>query len=388
MSNLNSVMEAYAGRPKELIRCEGYLREIINLIHEERKGINKIDVLRKRSVYRGIEPCNKLEEELTKFFKVSEIRIFWNSGMINAYTLPASSFMIMNRRNNNTTSTTKIHIEVFEELVYYANLNERELLAVLLHEIGHNFYYNPILVASEMLTVVFTPLNIVLMFIGKAVYKGKAHLDNAIKRHLPFITNISTLINDIKIQFSDFLKPFKMAELLMKFVTYGVPDPIGRFFGSIGQYGNERGADSFCTKYGYGPEQASALKKLELSKGTIGGKMRSDMGTLGDLMNDFSSLSLDLIAMFIFDEHPNNNQRASSMLKKLERDLANNDYPPELKKDLENEIRRMRSVYETLNDNESNIEIKKAWYNMLDHATNGHSDIREIFDKFYTKYEF
>jgi hypothetical protein len=88
------------------------------------------------------------------------------------------------------------------------------------------------------------------------------------------------------------------------------------------------------------------------------------------------------------DAHPNNNQRASSMLKKLERDLKSNDYPPEMKAELEAEIKRMKKVYQNMNANEGNTAIRKGWYDSLDAFTNGHSDIREIFDAFYAKYEF
>ena len=79
------LLEYYAGKPKEFIKCEGYLREIIKLIKEDHESMNPI---RNRNVYRDAEPCKKLEQELAKFFKVSEIKIYWNTGTINAYTLP------------------------------------------------------------------------------------------------------------------------------------------------------------------------------------------------------------------------------------------------------------------------------------------------------------
>ena len=43
------LLEYYQGRPKELIKCEGYIREIIKLIREDHDGINP---MRSRQVYR------------------------------------------------------------------------------------------------------------------------------------------------------------------------------------------------------------------------------------------------------------------------------------------------------------------------------------------------
>ena len=114
MSNLSMLMEAYVGRSKELIKCEGYLREIIELINND----HRVNPIRDRSVYRSAEPCRKLEEELAKFFKVKNIKIYWESGTINGCTYPSSSIMIMNRRTTNNFSGCTFYIEVYEELVY------------------------------------------------------------------------------------------------------------------------------------------------------------------------------------------------------------------------------------------------------------------------------
>ena len=161
-----------------------------------------------------------------------------------------------------------------------------------------------------------------------------------------------------------------------------------RLIMSIDGYGNERGADSFAVKYGYGPDLITGLDKLTKQPETIGGGLRDNLGTLGEIAQDIQELSLDLMVQLLQDPHPNHNQRSINALKKLERDFENGDYPPELRNELKSEINRMRKIYETMHDNEGNVEIKKAWYQTIDKITNGHSDLREIFNVFYTKYEF
>lgn len=386
MGNLINVLETYAGKPKELVQCERYLREIIQMIHED----HELNPFRKRRVLRDTEACRKLEETLTKFFGLGRINIYWSSGQINAYTWGTSSIMIMNRRKKDSFGNANVYVDVAEDLVYHARLNEQELLGVILHEIGHNFYYSPLLVVGELLTVVTMPLSILVMFAVKGYYIATHEIKGLIKKYLYPLYNMMELFSNLK---SQFYSVFKLANLLaaiprllVSFLQGGL-SPF-KLLDTIGGYGNERGADSFAATYGYGPDQISALKKLENPEGLIGNEIRNNAGALGAISNDLYALTLDLLAMLIMDPHPNTNQRASSTLKKLERDLKTGDYPPELKKDLEKEVERMREMYESLNKNQTNVQIKRCWYNMIDNITNGHSDFREIFDAFFAKYEF
>ena len=379
--NLKSVIESYMGRTKELEQCEGYLKEIIELINKDRstKGVNKA-----RTVYRDAEPCRKLEETLTKFFKVSEIKIYWKESSINAGTFIDSRFMSMQKLKSpkNGVYPIKMHIIVNEQLVYYANLNERELMAVLLHEIGHNFYYNPLLIAGELLSVVLMPPLLLIKLTVTPLVKFMDVIGDYVKREMPTIHNISASVSNFFIEWNDMSK---LTNTIFRLYTVR---PNLNLLSVIGKYGDERGADTMCAKYGYGPEQATALNKMQSLKTTVGGQLREASGDLGDALNDTSELLLFLIAGISGDPHPNNNQRALVMLRKLERDLKDNAYPPEMKKDLEKEVVRMRKIYNTMNEHDGNVKIKKAWYDAIGSISNGNSDLREIFDAFYTKYEF
>ena len=85
------------------------------------------------------------------------------------------------------------------------------------------------------------------------------------------------------------------------------------------------------------------------------------------------------------DPHPSNNQRAASMLKKLQKDLDSGDYPPEMKRDLQKEIDRMQKAFDTVNDSnvQSNVQIKKTWYEIMNQITKNHTDLREIFNFYF-----
>ena len=375
MTNLQAVMEAYAGKSKELIECEGYIREIIKEINEDHEPLR---LNRSRNVYRENPYCKKLETTLTKFFGVKEIRIYWYNGSINAFTLPASSIITSVRRNKKDFSKAVFNVCIYEELVYYAELNESEIMAVILHEIGHCFYSSPLLIASELLSITTLPISL----ISKFLLIGKLEINQFLKKNLPLIPNVMGLFGDIKTQYYKLFK-FTIIGFNPVAAIKCMKNPVS----SLANYGNERGADSLTAKYGYGADQASALRKMTRAEGTIGGSIQNDT-FIGSVFGDLSELTLDLFAMMTLDEHPNTDQRVNSMINKLERDLRNGDYPPKVKKELEMEIERLKDVHEHLNDNDNRVAIKKVYYNIVNNITNGHSDIRELLDKFYIKYEF
>jgi len=376
-------MEVYAGRTKELVKCEGYLREILELIHQDYSG----KVTSKRQVTREAAPCKNLENELAKFFGIKSLSIYWTNGSINAYSIPGSSILIAERNNKDDFTTAKFHICIYENLVYDAGLNEQELMAVILHEIGHCFYSSGLLVASELLSYIIQPMNIVLNFVGVSLMKLGNKISEFEKRKLPFIYNLFRKFDHFLLEIDFILKyitiipnPYSIAYG----VGYALSDPLG----TLGRYGGERGADSFAAKYGYGAEQISALKKLQRPENVGAVKALNNMGGFGDFIMDYNEIITDLFGMLSLDPHPNSDVRAQAMIRKLKRDLASGTYPPGLKNDLQKEIARLEKIYSTINDNKSNVEIKKAWYNMLNFITDGHSNIQEILNSYYEDKEF
>lgn len=386
------LLEYYAGKPKEFIRCEGYLREIIKLIKEDHDGANPF---RQRNVYRDAEPCRKLERELADFFNVKEIKIYWNTGMVNAYTLPGASFTAMDRRKNylgGKYQNLKLYLVIYENLVYQANLTEQELMAVILHEIGHNFYYCPISAGFDLYMAILTlGLGPIMVLISRALaYQLPNLVRDWTKKNIPMLNNIGDTVNDVITNINSVVAPFTMpiqlcaylGNMLYSMVVNGPFDAIKN--GTLG-YGNEKAADSLAAKYGYGPEQASALHKMTLPENIVGSKMLRAMGPFGSIIDDLNQITADIVYGMTLDPHPSNNQRAASMLKKLQKDLDKGDYPPDMKRDLQKEIDRMQKAFDVVNDSnvQSNVQIKKAWYEVMNHITKNHTDVREIFNFYF-----
>ena len=54
------------------------------------------------------------------------------------------------------------------------------------------------------------------------------------------------------------------------------------------QYGDERGADTFAAMYGYGPDQASALRKFETVENSGYGRVIAKGGTVTSIYIDIT----------------------------------------------------------------------------------------------------
>ena len=392
---IDIILEAYIGKTKELVKCEGYIREIINQLSFEQTDMNGNPLRVKKQVTKDFKYNKLLEEELRDFFKVKEVNIWWQGGTLNAYTTPTMSILIADHKRqylNGNLSSAKIDIVIFEEVVTLANLTEQEVLATILHEIGHNFYLCPITLGLECFaTIVSFPSSVIGFVYNRIIRSLTRNIVDLVKKHMPALFATIQLSNQAMYQVGQFLLPASLISMLANSAIKIKKDPVGYVTKAITGYGGEVGADSMSAKYGYGPEQASALRKLTDPNNTALGKLESSdkSGTVG-LCNDFALLGLDIVALLSGDPHPNNSQRASNMLKKLKKDLSKGDYPPEMKKDLEQEIARMEDMYNVVmkNNSSSDLQMRKSYYDIINRLTDGNSDIRQVFSFYFDSFSF
>lgn len=401
MSETNEILlEYFAGRSKELEKCERYLKEIMDKIKEDHVATDSfLDATKKkRSTYRDFPANAKLEYELSNFFKVKAINIYWNNGSVNAASLaplvlfrPRYKAGLENGKYTNMSAS----ILMYEELVYMADLNERELLAILLHEIGHCFYWCPVEVAmTSVYLVTNLPFNIVKQFVSLTIQHAIVRMSDFGKKNLPMVYNLINIFTDAINEIMNWLvvtiAPIGALKNTINNIRNGKIIPEGFSPIDIPGYGAEKGADSFATRYGYGAELITALKKIERPANTSAFRTMHKFGTFGDIIMDISTIACDLVSMMMLDPHPSSSQRALSMIKKLKADLNESDFPPEMENDLRDEIARLEKAYNVLQDpdNKSNVALKRGWYNIVDKMTHGHTDIREILDFYFDAFRF
>lgn len=391
-----TILEAYAGKPKQFIKCEGYLTEIVNELNREAEAkANGEQLTYKKKITKDYEYNKKLETELANFFKVKEVNIWWQSGSgPNAYTiLPLQLQIVFGKKNYLAGNSVnyKINICIYEECVTLCKLTPQELMAVILHEIGHNFYYCPITNGLQIFYFIVTlPAGIINQLLSMIEYEVNFRIDDAFKKYAPIVYNACQWFNNVYYNIQQFIMPLNILAYAYS-TAMKMSNPVTYILNALTGYGNENGADSMCAKYGYGPEQASALQKMEDPENTLYGKVeRSDTSGIFGFNHDMAQLSLELISMISGDPHPNSNQRASNTLKKLKKDLATNDYPDGMKKDLEQEIKRMEDMFEVCSKNSSpsNLQVRQGWYNLINAIAKNNSDFRQIFAFYFDSFRF
>lgn len=393
--NNQILLEYFAGRPKELEKCEEYLREIIDVIKADHS--DPTDLHRDRQTYRTCQANSKLEYELAKFFKVKAIHIFWNNGSLNAMALsPLVLYAPKNKKNLEKGSYSNMSVDILlcEELVYLADLNERELLAVILHEIGHCFYWCPVSIAfTSIYLVTNLPFNIIKVFAKRTLERSALRMGDFVKRNFSLVYNLVNVVTDMineLLQWVVLVTPLKALKNVVARILSGTIIAPGTSPMVIPDYGQEKGADSFAARYGYGPEMTIAMKKLERPANSNAIQHMHKFGTFGDIIMDISTIACDLVSMMTLDPHPSSSQRALSMIKKLKHDLDKSDFPPEMEQNLRDEIARMEKAYNILQDPENggSVAVKRAWYETINTITKGHTDFRELLDFYFDAFRF
>lgn len=382
---MNTVLEYYQGKTKELKKCEQYCDNIIEKFGDTTNDFK----FTKKPITSDDGDVRELEKELAKMFKVNKVRIYWNSmGSVNAYTLTNSCITKAAANKNlmdGNGTNMNINIIVDTLTLTTTGITGAELLALLLHEIGHNFYFCPALAFCDVFSWItsFGILPIIQLIAKGAIILGNEFVD-LIRKNVPIITNIIDTYNRWYSEISLIFKPANIILALPR-VFYQQVNAT-----SLLKYGEEKGADSFAARYGYGAELVTALKKMGVPKYSIYGEMAHKSG-IGRVFADITELSMDVVSGLMLDPHPSNDQRAAALIKKLKSDLAKGEYPAEVKKELQDEIVRLEKVHNTvniINNNPEGPKIRQSIYDMVNRATDNHSDLREIFNFYFDNQRF
>lgn len=420
------VLESYIGKTNTLKECENVLNQLRDLLIKT----PTLDVTN--------HPLNrKLESLLQKEFGFKRVYVVWprlsvktkdisylpnltvpvgdnpNRGKLvslssesNAYTLTNCMVFfkdLCNRKDNDNDSSMGyydrghqhvLYINISIAMITYSKLTGGELLAILLHEIGHNFDNTPHRFYIKMLGVfnsifvgtdtkkwlrrrkengtMIMPYNMKELFIrmktitapawaGSNIHKdilGKASaLLNTVMDVIPFARDIEIFVTQI-IHIKDQL-PFLNSDDWREFESWLKEKPIrtaiktNPFFFVINSMATistkkmEKFADSFAVIYGYGSELSTALTKT-----TFG-----DIAELKTLTDNFPAISFvaDLRYAFhyvvnciVHPDHGSDIERAVFMLQTLQKELNSSDIHPGMKKEIEEEITKLKKIIDNL----------------------------------------
>ena len=295
---------------------------------------------------------------------------------------------------------------IFSNLFLNPKLSAGEVLAVILHEIGHNFQlvldnkvyflhdYTTIAsdigaiykevsegeLSSAALTLVSRNIIIptILSNKNKATIAQKMRTTKS-----DFVINISDLVFTLFSAFSQGSRWYNSIynlSILLK-GTIDIPTTVIKreinnminFITNPTGYRNEKLSDNFATIYGYGPELSRALliMDLELNKDY---DIVQQIPLVGILLRNLYGL-LDLLTS-VFRTHPESFARAVDQIKYLKEELDESDLSPKAKAIIAKEIKEIEDNMDSIL---KDPQLDKRWnlfsYAYAIHITQSGSDL-------------
>lgn len=377
------VMEKFVGRNfKEFKLIEDELRQIIKIVKANSNAITtSLDI----SKINESDHNKAIERAFKNFFKVKEVKISWTGSAIpNAYTFCKTYMVFDNNYREDETSrrfneNLYLGIVVNTGLITTANMNEKEILSIMLHEIGHNFYN------SFFHVVAMTGISLQRIVIKGAL--DTINFNKFLSNFGDFIRNFASKnLRPIYLLFSNFNRIMLQISSLFNISMYTIPYRIINFVKNLttlqffARYNVEKHADSFAVDHGYGKELASALNKINRLENTLGYNLY-DIPVISWIY-DLIDVQIEVISTII-GIYPSEQNRIREGLDRLKRNLNNADLSPAVRRELEQQIKEYeefyRNYYLNIHENQNRNRIFTWLFrNFIDKIFNGKMDIREL----------
>lgn len=409
------VNEVYVGKTPGLLKAEQAMEEICQFIKDREEGKAKGKVM-KQKAYKDLVRALSNEYEIDRF----EL-IFTDSAVAGKYpghqskysSLPkgymATSAMNMygstsvllvddiknlvkniafkSGKSDKLAGKKSVCIFLQAELVTTHGLNAQEMMSVLLHELGHSFTMNYIMVISLIFTLITSPMTFLSIgwrnFYNSSLFISTARFANMIMPQ--FLSNILRSINKLitpylqaampMLRLADGLKYFYKllfdTTIDMKYKTCEFNKIIANM---LSGYANERYSDSFATTYGYGVDLTSAIRKISyLNDSTISKMVPGSDTTSFDMLYTMSEF-----ISAILDPHPSTISRVSNQINKLKRDL-NSIEDPQLKATVQKQIEAIQELYDNFYTKENQTTEMNRYLKVLDKIFKGQGiDLQSI----------
>lgn len=281
-------------------------------------------------------------------------------------------------------------VYVYSGLMFNPNYSTDEIMAIILHEIGHNFFSsintnNCILLLSYkvLLFIAILQSNILQFLfmsntIDSAILKFERDL---IQKHSIFIeirdafkwcnailqAVIGGAFTIANLLTFNFLKTALYAMSAARKIATKVQNPL-TLLPFLTSYRNERTADNFPAMYGYAPAASSAFKKME-SAGYSASKAMNTIETIPFVSTIYNMLPTPFIILLTaFDEHPQGIARMSDQIDLLEHELRKTDLDHKMRKVIETDIKAIKQQIIAITDTSKGFkdpDLAKHIYNRI-----------------------
>lgn len=287
---------------------------------------------------------------------------------------------------------------------YNEKISDREVVAAILHEIGHSFVLQSErmidIIEANRLSIAFsviykTIIDVVvslsmpaygavtipkdIKLIINASNKGKEILNKThreLANHPLFSGVLSVseyLLNTALNVFKNIAMVFGDAVKLMAIpfaVLNKILEPLSKQTNAIGR-SQEYMSDSFATMYGLGPEIGSFLMKIGIDAGSSGlivDKALNKIPIIGALRE---TLNIPILLLSnTLNTHPSTPARINKILDELNKELKDSDLSPKTKEAIKKNIKDLEKIkdeYTTVQKSKKyNAEmVKRMWFSFL-----------------------
>lgn len=376
MAFLDYYLEVYYGENDNI-------KQMQKCISNFRKELRENWTLARLNTHPEIRKFNRLAE---KEFGFKSFQLYISPKRIyNAYTLPIFiNFKTLSRDNTMSNlivskngykfkpeANYTAYVCIFRAMLVDQRFTDREIMAIILHEIGHNFQaaisdkQASLSQANVMLFIVliiFELMNFKTLFQGiKDLLLAPFILTNAYRQILKTIDDILYdnfksfyhVVDAFRATLGAIAYPFnKVLDWIQLIPRYAqLPanlllklNPISLIITfAAGRFRGEKIADNFVTIYGYGPEIASATTKLD-SGDEILQEIHIPLASplVGLIESTYNVL------MRLPDEHPAAITRVKDQSDYLKKELEKEDLDPKFKKEIMNQIKDIDKQVEKL----------------------------------------
>lgn len=406
--------EVYFGKTPEIQRIE-----------------KQLDIFRSKYMtdYLG-NPYTNQDSDLMKFNRMMEDQFGFGVFTLsiieypeyNAFTLPIDSTfdtytpdkLMADKKTFKFDKRANYSCLVFvtSGIIFNPEFTTEEVMAIIMHEVGHNFYcalngvygtFNKIysvvsLFIKIAILMAFNPISgAVLTLISTNQYRASVQkLNNELREHNPclmsmfdFLEYLVTIygkvwgeINNILARLSlGFLIP---VSIILNYLPRKIKNPLSFLFMPF-SFNNEQTADNFATMYGYAGPLGSALDKM--------GKDANNPNVLYALYNKIPivshiyqlNMSISQVLIGPFDEHPANLARIQDQLDMLKRELNKEDLDPKMKKAIQLDIDACNKQIQRMTKLEGGIKDRNFAAKLYDDFLYQHMGSRRIKDHIFNR---
>jgi len=384
-TNLISLSEAYIGKTDTLLEMEDAIGKIRETALRKFTDINKSP---------EVLAFNRLME---KQFGMDCYALYIDqSNVINAYTKVVGARFDIALKDNISDwvegdrvggyrwkdgNRLCIMACIYMGLLGNPNFTNEEILAVLLHELGHNFadaIYDDIKIANQKMmeeVKIYLIIESIISFGLLLPASIATYIENLNKterrkgktKHKNIFRGISEGLKGMRTNFDMFWNSvFARIKGGSAYERYKmILDARGYKQAARKSLGrqNEVIADKFAGIYGYGPAQVSALFKMDKIESKAEQFVKK-IPLIGESNND--SFNAAIVDLTDYDVHPHNIQRANEEIALLKKELERTDIDPKLKKMMTEQINQIQNILKeetkVIQDGSKSAKAREAYY--------------------------